>query len=114
MKYSLRSLMTFSIRDIALVTVIVALALLWWTERSRLQRENWRLIREKDYWRVQYFDEQNAHIAASRHAQGYQELHAEAVGEADRLKRIVYEMEQMQRNARLPTSLAPAPNLSKP
>src|SRR4051812_4004995 len=34
MKYSLRSLMRFSIRDIALVTVIVALGLGWW-ERER-------------------------------------------------------------------------------
>ena len=30
MKYSLRSLMTFSIRDIALTTVIVAVLVAWW------------------------------------------------------------------------------------
>ena len=36
MKYSLRSLMTFSIRDLALVTVIVAILVAWWLDRSRL------------------------------------------------------------------------------
>ena len=36
MKYNLRSLMKFSIRDLLLVTVIVALAVGWWVDRSRL------------------------------------------------------------------------------
>jgi|KBSSwiStaDraftv2_1062776.scaffolds.fasta_scaffold1727487_2 hypothetical protein len=36
MKYSLRSLMTFSIRDLFLVTLVVALAVAWWLDRSRL------------------------------------------------------------------------------
>jgi hypothetical protein len=39
MKYSLRSLMTFSIRDIALTTVIVAVLVAWWVDRSRLVGE---------------------------------------------------------------------------
>ena len=39
MKYSLRSLMTFSIRDIALVTMIVAILVAWWLDRSRLAVE---------------------------------------------------------------------------
>ena len=38
MKYSLRSLMTFSIRDLALVTVIVALVLGWGVDRWRLEQ----------------------------------------------------------------------------
>jgi hypothetical protein len=74
MKYSLRSLMTFSIRDIALVTVIVAMALLWWTERSRLQRENWRLTRENDALKAQYSDEYNLRWAASQEAVGLREI----------------------------------------
>ena len=46
MKYSLRSLMTFSIRDLALVTVIVAAWCLgWWADRD------WRKARLKKNWR---------------------------------------------------------------
>jgi hypothetical protein len=36
MKYSLRSLMQLSIRDIALVTVIVAILMAWWVDHRRL------------------------------------------------------------------------------
>src|SRR6185436_20294818 len=39
MKYSLRSLMRFSIRDIALVTVIVAVCVAWWMDRLNSRRE---------------------------------------------------------------------------
>jgi len=39
MKYSLRSLMTFSIREVFLVTVIVALMLGWWINRQSLLNE---------------------------------------------------------------------------
>jgi len=39
MKYSLRSLMTFSIRDLFWLTVVVALVLAWWVDRRRLTRE---------------------------------------------------------------------------
>ena len=104
MKYSLRSLMTFSIRDLFWLTAVVALALLWWTERSRLQHENWRLIRENSVLKVQYHDEHNHRLAASAEAKGRRELHAE----------IVEEMKQLKRNAAAPTSQAPAPNQPKP
>jgi len=37
MKYSLRSLMTFSIRDLFWITVVVALAVGWWVEKRRAE-----------------------------------------------------------------------------
>ena len=46
MKYSLGSLMTFSIRDLLLVTVIVALAVGWWVDR-RSDRIERRQLKEK-------------------------------------------------------------------
>ena len=55
MKYSLRSLMTFSIRDLLWLTVVVALAVAWWVERmdryssrKELQRVQLRLALEED------------------------------------------------------------------
>jgi len=39
MKYSLRSLLKFSIRDLLFVTVIVAILAAWWVDRQRLIRE---------------------------------------------------------------------------
>jgi hypothetical protein len=38
MKYSLRSVMTFSIRDLVWLTVVVALGVGWWIERTRAER----------------------------------------------------------------------------
>jgi hypothetical protein len=46
MKYSLRSLMRFSIRDLALVTVIVAMVLGWWVDRWRLRAEAVKLAKD--------------------------------------------------------------------
>ena len=39
MKYSLRSLMRFSIRDLLLATVIVAVLAAWWVDHRRQARE---------------------------------------------------------------------------
>jgi len=39
MKYSLQTLMKFSIRDLLFVTVIVAILVAWWLDRQRLLRE---------------------------------------------------------------------------
>ena len=38
MKYSLRSLMRFSIRDLFWLTIVIALVVGWWLDRSRLYR----------------------------------------------------------------------------
>ena len=44
--------MKFSIRDLFLVTMIVALAVGWWVDRSRLEGErktyNWLMQQDKD------------------------------------------------------------------
>ena len=38
MKYSLRSLMKFSIRDLIWITVVVSLALGWWVDRGQYRQ----------------------------------------------------------------------------
>ena len=38
MKYTLRNLMTFSIRDLVWLPVVVALGVAWWMERTRAER----------------------------------------------------------------------------
>jgi hypothetical protein len=96
--------MKFSIRDLLLVTVIVALALLWWTERSRLQRENRRLMRENDVLKVRYSDEHNQYLAASAETRMRRLLHEE----------IAEENKRLRRDAILHTSSAPAPNPPNP
>jgi hypothetical protein len=48
MMYSLRSLIRFSIRDLALFTVIVALVLGWWMREVQLQKELARASRWRD------------------------------------------------------------------
>jgi hypothetical protein len=46
MKYSLRSLMTFSIRDLFWFTIVVALAVGWWVERreTNLLRREFQIV----------------------------------------------------------------------
>src|SRR5436190_21175236 len=46
MKYSLRSLMRFSIRDLVWLTVVVALAVAWWADRRRLAA---KLFEEQEF-----------------------------------------------------------------
>jgi hypothetical protein len=96
--------MKFSIRDLLLATVIVALVLGWWVERSRLQWENKVLIRDNALLKVQWSDEKNAHAAASAMYRGFQEQNTELADEIRRLRL----------NARMPSPSAPAPNLPKP
>ena len=53
MKYSLRSLMQFSLRDLVWLTALVALVLGWWLDRRGIQQD-------RDLWKY--------------HAQGTREL----------------------------------------
>jgi len=106
----------FSIKTLLAVTAIVALGLgtwSWWAERSRLQRENWRLMRENDSLKMQSFEEHQAHLAASHMAKTAMELRDEADEEIKRLNRIIRETERMERNAALPNSSAPTQNPPK-
>jgi hypothetical protein len=41
MKYSLRSLMTFSIRDLMFITLIAAILAAWWYDHWWLSRQLW-------------------------------------------------------------------------
>ena len=51
MKYSLRSLMRFSIRDIALVTLIVALVLGWGVDHRRQGAAKQKLQASEQLWK---------------------------------------------------------------
>ena len=67
--------MKFSIRDLFLVTMIVALAVGWWVDRSRLSAENnaveaEKLAIEKDALDLARFNEPFSNIDATR----FQEL----------------------------------------
>ena len=87
MKYSLRSLMTFSIRDLALITVIVALVLGWWLDRRNSASERTLKKQLAEHLRV---------------------VTADLLKTKDELRTL--------RNAsakKLPTSSAPAPNSPK-
>ena len=100
MKHSLRSLMKFSIRDLMLLTLVVALAVWWWTERSRLQRENWKLIRYNAYYKALANDEHNARVAASEDSRVRLLIQTQLEDEIKRLKS----------GSQLPNAQAPAPN----
>jgi hypothetical protein len=88
MKYSLRSLLTFLIRDIALVTAVVALMLGWYAD-------HWEKFAEGVYWR--------------RKASDFAEQLATCTG-----KPVVVEMRTGERHTMLPTSSAPTTHPPKP
>ena len=108
MKYSLRSLMTFSIRDLALVTVIVTLAVGWCVDHRRMAKE------------LAFFNNN----ALKKENQMLQELLYEhgvevEIPEPDVMivfengKRKERKFPNWQKGQSLPTSQAPAPNPPK-
>ena len=95
--------MKFSIRDLFLVTVIVALAATLAVERSRLRGENGRLILENADLRKGIRDEHNHRLEASSEAAIHRGIHAE----------LLHENYLLKKNTS-PNSSAPAPNPPKP
>ncbi len=90
MKYSLRSLMRFSIRDLFWITIVVALAVAWWVERSRLADK------EIEFMRL------NIKLMREQSGERLLRERLEAVEQ-----RLIKELDS-------PTSQAPAPNPLKP
>ena len=94
MKYSLRSLMTFSIRDLLLLTVIVALAVGWGV----------------DHW--------NEEAAKTRLQDDATELanHISWYDPPERIERLLqkHQSSYREKSDKLPNSSAPAPNPPKP
>jgi hypothetical protein len=98
MKYSLRSLMKFSIRDIALLTVIVALAVSWGITYQELARAR----RREQIWRDNSFEMQ--HIMKGENAH---------VGFSNEGEMTVEWVSKSSGSSALPNSQAPAPNPPK-
>jgi len=100
MKYNLRSLMTFSIRDLFWFTVVVALAVGWWVDGSGLQST--RDSFERDAHDLgKYSDPFGGGLPNERFKE---------------LRRKYYPVEGKPQKAvdLLPYFLSPAPNLPKP
>jgi hypothetical protein len=94
MKYSLRSLMTFSIRDLYLVTAIVAVCVAWWLDRSS---------------KAQVIESQNVELQSMR----LNEEVARAVAAAERAAaEAIAAAEESAIHPSLPSS-APATNMPK-
>lgn len=103
MKYSLRSLMQFSIRDLFWLTVVVTLAVGWWAGNRRIAEENSRL-KEKVEPLIRAQKEAEARFNALRETleSGGFKVHWEQKG--DDLKIAI----------ELPNPSTPAPNPPKP
>ena len=91
MKYSLRSLMRFSIRDLFWITVVVAVGLGWWLERGRA---NTFKVEAKQL---------RADLSIAKE---------EMASSSDLITKLVKEL-HVRSPANLPHSSAPAPNPPK-
>jgi hypothetical protein len=91
MKYSLRSLMTFSIRDLLWLTVVVAVFGAWYVDRQNLWSQNERI-------------EMKARADEMKHAT-----------QLDLMERYLRKVQaSYEADSTMPTSRAPAPNPPKP
>ena len=117
MKYSLRSLMTFSIRDLFWVTVVVALAVAWWLDRSssrkEMQRVQLHLALEEDSNKL-LKSVVKAHDDAAK-AQADLATYMDEVNRAVEAGRAYRRLDAPEGNllGPLPNSSAPAPNPPK-
>jgi len=111
MKYSLRSLMTFSIRDLFWLTVVVALVLAWWVDRRRLTRE----IRE---YEIIEMPNPRGVSGPGQPLKEWRQERKEWKEADERLERELNAMTPAQAKQRVrelwPDSSAPAPNPPKP
>jgi hypothetical protein len=101
-KYSLRSLMTFSIRDLFWLTLVVALAVAWWMDRLNSRRElqgvQLRLALEEDN---------------NKHLKFRAKVLADSAAIRDAAAKEYYERDVILRAAADEISSAPAPNPPK-
>ena len=121
MKYSLRSLMTFSIRDLFWLTVVIALVVAWWIDRNRATEEA-RLLSEQASEAERRLDHERTFITGMLKAKSN---YFHKSGKTLHLKWTpgqsqppadwwLDELAAEAATANMPNSSAPAPNPPKP
>lgn len=81
MKYSLRNLMRFSLRDMFWITVAVALVLGWWVDRSRLDSAKNEVESDARYLSRNYnVDDEPFAQATPKEAALYRKYHPKPIG----------------------------------
>jgi hypothetical protein len=120
MKYSLRSLMQFSLRDLFWITVVVAMGVAWWMDRlnshKELQGVQLRLALEEDnnkFLKIRAKDlaDHNARIDAA--LKEHVKMDAIFMAAAEEKLKKAREAYNKLAQPPLPDSSAPAPNPPK-
>jgi hypothetical protein len=118
MKYSLRSLMTFSIRDLALVTVIVAVIVGWWVDSStriqRMSKDVERMSKEVGLWKGRAESSKKLIENTSGFEVEWSESTSKPFRPVKNSPAIPSSPARLFPLARMPESEAPAPNPPKP